>query len=108
MTRDTTSKCLSVVTVLSSLLLGPHVLASDVTRPNLAILLNDTADVPAPTLRRTQAGASNVFSQAGVAIRWLACSFAEAERQDPPGCMIPLDVPTVIVSILSEREARRW
>ena len=83
-------------------------LAVDVARPNLAILLNDTAHVPASTLRRTQAGASNVFRQAGVEIRWLACSFAEAERQDPPGCALPLDVPTITVSILSEREAHRW
>jgi hypothetical protein len=83
-------------------------LASDVTRPNLVILLNDTAQVPASTLRRTQAGTSNVFRQAGVEIRWLACSFAEAEGHDPPGCTLPLDVPTISVSILSEREANRW
>jgi hypothetical protein len=108
MTRDTPSKRLLLSTVSTAVLAAPQLIASDVHRPTVAILLNDTVHVPASVLKRTQADASNVFRQAGVEIRWLECSFREAERQDPPGCTLPLDVPVIIVNILSELDAQRW
>jgi hypothetical protein len=76
--------------------------------PTVAILLDDSAGVSPATLRKTEVIAMDVFRQAGVQVRWINCSFAEAEHRDPPGCQLSLDVPTVIVKILPDKESRRW
>jgi hypothetical protein len=76
--------------------------------PAVAILLDDAAGVSPATLVKTKAVATNVLRQAGVQVRWIDCSFAEAEHRDPPGCQLSLDVPTVIVKVLSDAESRRW
>ena len=76
--------------------------------PTVAILLDDAAGVSPTTLTKTEAIATDVFRQAGVQVRWTNCSFSEAEHRNPPGCQLSLDVPTVIVKILPDAEARRW
>jgi hypothetical protein len=82
--------------------------ALDDGKPTLAVLIDNVAHVPTSTLTNAQGHAVNVFRQADVEIRWLECSFQEAERRDPPGCQLPVDVPTIVVKILPEAEARRW
>jgi hypothetical protein len=74
----------------------------------LAVLVDNVAEVSSSTLERARGEAANVFRQAGIQIRWLECSFAEAEYRDPPGCQLALDVPTIIVKILSRAEVERW
>ena len=82
--------------------------ANDDRIPTVAILLDDVAGVSPTTLRKTEAIATDVFRQAGVQIRWITCSFSEAEHRDPPGCQLSLDVPTVITKILPDAASRRW
>jgi hypothetical protein len=74
----------------------------------LAVLVDNIGRTSAFTMVRAQNDTSLVFRLAGIKIRWLECSFAEAELQDPPGCRLPLDVPTVIVKILPQGEVKRW
>ncbi|MGH9631603.1 MAG: hypothetical protein ACRD7E_25130 [Bryobacteraceae bacterium] len=74
----------------------------------LAILVDNVANISGASLRKTQAGAANVFRQAGVGTQWSECSFREAELRDPPGCQLPLDVPAIIVKILPETESESW
>jgi hypothetical protein len=76
--------------------------------PTVAILLEDATGVSPTTLRKTEAIATDIFRQAGVKVRWINCSFSEAEHRDPPGCQFSLDVPTVIVKILPDAASRRW
>ena len=83
-----------------------HLNAAD--QAELAVLIDNIGGVSAFTLVGAQDHTTNVLRQAGVKIRWLECSFAEAEYRDPPGCQVPLDVPTVIVKILPKAQAERW
>lgn len=82
--------------------------ANDNRIPTVAILLDDAEGMSPKTLKKTEAIATDVFRQAGVQVRWTNCSFSEAEQRDPPGCQLSLDVPTVIVKVLPDAEARRW
>jgi hypothetical protein len=74
----------------------------------LAVLIDDVARVPVPILTKARWSVADVFRHAGIEIRWLECSFQEAEHHDPPGCQLPLDVPLVIAKILPQAEAQRW
>jgi hypothetical protein len=87
---------------------GARLSALDEGKLTLTVLIDNVAHVPTSTLTNAQGHAVNVFRQADVEIRWLECSFQEAERRDPPGCQLPVDVPIVMVKILPEAEARRW
>src|SRR5262249_40060825 len=82
--------------------------ANDDRIPTIAILLDDAAGVSPTTLRKTEAIATDVFRQAGVQVRWINCSFSEAEHRDPPGCQLSMDVPTVITKVLPDAASRRW
>jgi hypothetical protein len=92
---------------------GPQIaavvdVANDDRLPTVAILLDDGAGVSPTTLKKTEAIATDVFRQAGVQVRWINCSFSEAERRDPKGCQLSLDVPTIIVKVLPDAASRRW
>jgi hypothetical protein len=82
--------------------------ANDDRIPTVAILLDDAAGVSPTILRKTEAIATNVFRQAGVQVRWMNCSFSEAEHRDPPGCQLSLDVPMVIIKVLPDAASRQW
>jgi hypothetical protein len=81
--------------------------ANDDRIPAVAILLDNAAGVSPTTMRKAEAIATSVFRQAGVKVHWINCSFSEAERQDPPGCQLSLDVPTIIATVLPDTARRR-
>jgi hypothetical protein len=96
------------LTLFSRQIAAVESVANDDRVPTVAILLDDAAGVSPTTLRKTEAIATYVFRKAGVQVRWINCSFSEAEHRDPPGCQLSLDVPTVIIKVLPDAASRPW